>query len=49
MERTREFRENILKSDIIIYDLVTNTYEEVDYVVDKLSSVYEGLNVLKIS
>lgn len=38
MERTRDFRENILNSDIIIYDLVTNTYEEIDYVIKTLKT-----------
>lgn len=38
MERTKEFRESILNSDIIIYDLMTNNYEEVDYVIKTLKS-----------
>ena len=38
MDRTKEFRDQILNSDIIIYDLVTNSYEEVDYVIKALKS-----------
>lgn len=38
MERTKEFRESILESDVIIYDLMTNSYEEVDYVIKALKS-----------
>jgi hypothetical protein len=38
MERTREFRETILESDIIIYDLITNEFEEVDYVIKTLKT-----------
>jgi hypothetical protein len=38
MERTKEFRDDILGSDIIIYDLMTNTYEEVDYVIKTLKA-----------
>ena len=38
MERTRDFRESILQSDVIIYDLITNTYEEIDYVIKTLKS-----------
>ena len=38
MERTKEFRDNILNSDVIIYDLLTNKYEEVDYVIKTLKT-----------
>jgi len=38
MERTREFRESILESDVIIYDLMTNEFEEVDYVIKTLKT-----------
>lgn len=38
MERSREFREQILESDIIIYDLLTNEFEEVDYVIKTLKT-----------
>jgi len=38
MERTREFRESILESDVIIYDLATNEFEEVDYVIKTLKT-----------
>jgi hypothetical protein len=38
MERTKEFREQILNSDIIIYDLMTSQYEEVDYVIKTLKT-----------
>ena len=38
MERTRDFRDSILESDIIIYDLMTNKFEEVDYVIKTLKT-----------
>lgn len=38
MERTRDFRDTILESDVIIYDLMTNEYEEVDYVIKTLKT-----------
>jgi hypothetical protein len=38
MERTRDFRESILESDVIIYDLATNEFEEVDYVIKTLKT-----------
>jgi len=38
MERTKEFRENILESDVIVYDLLTNRFEEVDYVIKTLKT-----------
>ena len=37
-ERTVDFRNYILESDIIIYDLLTNSYEEVDYVIKTLKA-----------
>lgn len=38
MQRTQEFRQNILESDVIIYDLLTNNFEEVDYVIKTLKT-----------
>eukprot|EP00352_Strombidinopsis_acuminata_P004402 CAMPEP_0176382510 /NCGR_PEP_ID=MMETSP0126-20121128/32744_1 /TAXON_ID=141414 ORGANISM="Strombidinopsis acuminatum, Strain SPMC142" /NCGR_SAMPLE_ID=MMETSP0126 /ASSEMBLY_ACC=CAM_ASM_000229 /LENGTH=109 /DNA_ID=CAMNT_0017746987 /DNA_START=290 /DNA_END=619 /DNA_ORIENTATION=+ len=38
MERTKEFREQILACDVIIYDLMTNNYEEIDYVIKTLKT-----------
>lgn len=38
MERTKEFRDVILESDVIIYDLLTNNFEEVDYVIKTLKT-----------
>lgn len=38
MERTKEFRDTILESDVIIYDLLTAQYEEVDYVIKTLKT-----------
>ena len=38
MERTRDFRDSILESDVIIYDLMTNRFEEVDYVIKTLKT-----------
>ena len=38
MERTRDFRESVLDSDVIIYDLMTNKFEEVDYVIKTLKT-----------
>jgi hypothetical protein len=42
MERTAEFRKSILASDVIIYDLITNNYEEVDYVIKTLKTADLG-------
>lgn len=42
MERTSEFRKSILASDVIIYDLLTNKYEEVDYVIKTLKTAELG-------
>ena len=42
MERTQEFRASILSSDVIIYDLLTNKYEEVDYVIKTLKTADLG-------
>jgi hypothetical protein len=36
--RTVEFRNNLLESDVIIYDLMSNAFEEVDYVIKTLKS-----------
>lgn len=38
MSRTRDFRNCILDSDVIIYDLMTNDFEEVDYVIKTLKT-----------
>lgn len=38
MERTKEFRDAILSCDVIIYDLLTANYEEVDYVIKTLKT-----------
>ena len=38
MSRSREFRDSILESDTIIYDLMTNSFEEVDYVIKTLKT-----------
>jgi hypothetical protein len=38
MSRTREFRDSILESDVIVYDLMTNDVEEVDYVIKTLKT-----------
>jgi adenylate kinase len=42
MERTADFRKSILASDVIIYDLLTNNYEEVDYVIKTLKTADLG-------
>lgn len=42
MERTQEFRKTILSSDVIIYDLISNKYEEVDYVIKTLKTAELG-------
>jgi len=38
MSRSREFRDKILDSDIIIYDLLTNDFNEIDYVIKTLKT-----------
>ena len=38
MERSRDFRDAILESDVIIYDLMTNDFKEVDYVIKTLKT-----------
>ena len=38
MSRSREFRDSILESDTIIYDLMTNTFDEIDYVIKTLKT-----------
>lgn len=42
MERTQDFRSQILASDVIIYDLLTNKFEEVDYVIKTLKTADLG-------
>jgi adenylate kinase len=42
MERTQEFRKQILAADVIIYDLLSNKYEEVDYVIKTLKTAELG-------
>ena len=36
--RTQEFRQALLESNVIIYDLMSNDYEEVDYVIKTLKT-----------
>jgi hypothetical protein len=38
MSRTRDFRDSILESDVIIYDLMSNEFTEVDYVIKTLKT-----------
>jgi len=38
IERTKNFREQILACDTIVYDLTTTTFEEVDYVIKTLKT-----------
>jgi len=38
MSRSREFRDSVLESDTIVYDLMTNSFEEVDYVIKTLKT-----------
>ena len=37
-ERTADFRQKLLENDIIIYDLMSNSFEEVDYVIKTLKT-----------
>jgi hypothetical protein len=37
-ERTADFRAKLLENDVIIYDLMSNSFEEVDYVIKTLKS-----------
>ena len=37
-ERTQDFRKKLLENDVIIYDLMSNTFEEVDYVIKTLKT-----------
>ena len=37
-ERTEAFRSKLLESDVIIYDLMSNSFEEVDYVIKTLKT-----------
>lgn len=36
--RTKEFRDTLLESEVIVYDLMSNAYEEVDYVIKTLKT-----------
>ena len=36
--RTKEFRDKLLENNVIIYDLITNDFEEVDYVIKTLKT-----------
>ena len=36
--RTQEFRQALLESNVIIYDLMSNDYEEIDYVIKTLKT-----------
>jgi hypothetical protein len=36
--RSQEFRETLLSCDVVIYDLMSNDYEEVDYVIKTLKT-----------
>lgn len=36
--RTKEFRDKLLESNVIIYDLLSNEFEEVDYVIKTLKT-----------
>ena len=37
-ERTLEFRQKLLECDVIVYDLMSNSFEEVDYVIKTLKT-----------
>jgi len=37
-ERTKQFREQLLTSDVIVYDLMATPFEEADYVIKTLKS-----------
>ena len=37
-ERTADFRQKLLENDVIIYDLLSNSFEEVDYVIKTLKT-----------
>ena len=37
-ERSEQFRQKLLESDVIIYDLMSNNFEEVDYVIKTLKT-----------
>lgn len=37
-ERTAEFRQKLLENNVIIYDLMSNSFEEVDYVIKTLKT-----------
>lgn len=50
-EKTRSFRKYILDCDVIVYDLMTNDFEEVDYVIKtlKTSELTENKTLILIS
>ena len=37
-ERTADFRAKLLENNVIIYDLMSNSFEEVDYVIKTLKT-----------
>ena len=37
-ERSADFRQKLLENDVIIYDLMSNSFEEVDYVIKTLKT-----------
>ena len=37
-ERSQEFRQSLLESNVIIYDLMSNAFEDVDYVIKTLKT-----------
>lgn len=37
-ERTADFRQKLLENDVIIYDLLSNSFEEIDYVIKTLKT-----------
>lgn len=46
-EKTRAFRNHILESDVVIYDLMTADYDEVDHVIKTFkTSEYEDEKIL---
>ena len=49
--RTQEFRQALLESNVIIYDLMSNDYEEVDYVIKtlKTSNLQEDKTLVLLS
>ena len=49
--RTQEFRQALLESNVIIYDLMSNDYEEIDYVIKtlKTSNLQEDKTLVLLS